>query len=441
LNPETRYARSSGVSIAYQVVGDGPVDLVFVPGWVSNVEYGWEDPAYGPFLERLARFSRLIVLDRRGTGLSDPVEQLPGLEERMDDVRAVMDAAGSERAFLVGVSEGGPMCALFASTFPERTAGLVLVNTFARGTRDDSYPWMMSKQTAERWLEVLGQKWGTGMTAGLFAPSRAGEEAFVASLSRFERRSVSPSGIQKIVRMLVDTDIREILPSIHVPTLVIHRAHERAVRVENGRYLAEHIAGARLVEVAGIDHFPWVGEADPILGEIEEFATGHRQSAEVDRVLATVLFIDIVDSTRAVAERGDRQWRGLLEQFYAVLGQEIGRGKGRLIKTTGDGVLATFDGPARAVRSALAACRAVQPLGIAIRAGLHTGECELLGDDVAGIAVHVGARVGAAAGPGEVLVSSTVKDLVAGSGLRFTDRGEHTLKGVPGEWRLFAAEG
>ncbi len=428
------------MNIAYQVKGQGPVDLVFVPGWVSHVEYAWEEPSFAPFLERMTRFSRLILIDRRGTGLSDPVDRLPTLEERMDDVRAVMDAAGSERAFLFGISESGPMCTLFAATYPERTEGLVLCNTFARGVNSEDHPWMPTLDQWNQLLRWIEKDWGTGVTAQIYAPSRAQDEVFRRSWGRFERCAASPGAMNKILAMAMDTDVRRVLPSIRVPTLVVHRANDQATRIEGGRYLAQHIPGAKLVEVPGEDHFPWVGDSDAILDEVEQFVTGALPSAVPDRVLATVLFADIVDSTRQLADLGDKRWRELLEQFYAVLRGQLERFRGREIDTAGDGLFATFDGPARAIRCACATREAVSPLGIAIRSGLHTGECEVLGEKVSGIAVHLGARVVAMAGPGEVLVSSTVKDLVAGSGLRFTDRGLHSLKGVPGEWRLYAAE-
>jgi pimeloyl-ACP methyl ester carboxylesterase/class 3 adenylate cyclase len=439
MQPDTRYAKSGGVNIAYQVVGASDVDLVFVPGWVSHIEYAWEEPSLAPFLERMARFSRLILLDRRGTGLSDPVDRLPTLEERMDDVRAVMDAAGSQRAFLFGISESGPMCTLLAATYPERTAGLILCNTFARFVYADDHSWAMTDEQFMSALERIENDWGSGVTARLFAPSRAADEAFSRSWGRFERRAVSPGAMHKIMRMAMDTDVRRVLSSIRVPTLVVHRVGDGPVSVEAGRYLARHIPGARLVEVPGIDHFPWVGDTEAILDELEHFVTGTRRGDEPDRILATVLFTDIVGSTERAAELGDRRWLNLLESHHELVRTELARHRGREIGTVGDGFLATFDGPARGIRCAHAITAGVRQLGIDVRAGLHTGECELIGGTIGGIAVHIGARVAAAAGPGEVLVSSTVKDLVAGSGLRFTDRGPHVLKGVPGEWRLFAA--
>jgi pimeloyl-ACP methyl ester carboxylesterase/class 3 adenylate cyclase len=439
MQPDTKYAKSGGVSIAYQAVGAGTIDLVFVPGWVSHIEYAWEEPSFAPFLERIASFSRLILLDRRGTGLSDPVDHLPTLEERMDDICAVMEAAGSQRAFLFGISESGPMCTLLAATYPERTLGLILCNTFARNVYAEDYPWAMTVEQWDEGWKIAEPLWGTGITAPLFAPSRAADEAFRRSWGRFERRAVSPGAMHKILRMAMDTDVRHVLPSIRVPTLVVHRIGDERTRIEGGRYLAQHIPGAKLVEVSGIDHFPWVGDTDAILDEVEHFVTGTRRGVEPDRILATVLFTDIVGSTERAAELGDRRWRSLLESHHRLVRAELGRYRGREIDTAGDSFLATFDGPARAIRCAQAITAGVRQLGIDVRAGLHTGECELMGDSVGGIAVHIGARVAATAGAGEVLVSSTVKDLVAGSGIRFADRGTHVLKGVPGEWRLFAA--
>jgi len=358
----------------------------------------------------------------------------------MEDLRAVLDAAGSERAFLFGISESGPMCSLFAATLPERTAGLVLCNTTARFMVAEDYSWGHSQERADRFLARCQKEWGTGVIATMFAPSRVADQEFRRSWGRFERRAVSPGGIVKLLAMAMDTDVRDVLPSIRVPTLVIHRRGDRIMPAEGGRYLAEHIPGAKLTEVDGDDLFPWVGDTDSILDAVEQFVTGTRRAPQVDRVLTTVLFVDIVDSTRHLSERGDRAWRDLLDRFYEFLRREIDRFKGRETNTTGDGLLATFDGPARGIRCASAMSVEVRRLGIEIRAGLHTGECELVGDSLAGIAVHIGARVAAKATSGEILVSSTVKDLVAGSGIRFTDRGVHELKGVPGEWRLYAAD-
>jgi len=439
VQPETHYAKSGDVNVAYQITGSGSLDLVLVPGWVSHVEQAWEEPSFAGFLHRLASFSRLIFLDRRGTGLSDSVAGLPTMEERMDDVRAVMDAAGSDRAALFGISEGGPMCSLFAATYPERTAALVLYGTMARGMKDADYPWGMSDDEAIRFLDRIEREWGKGLTARIFARSIARDERQVRSWAKFERMAVSPGGARVLFKMLLDTDVRGVLPTIQVPTLVIHRTDDRATPVGGGRYIAGKIPGAKYVEFAGIDHFPWVGDSHAVLDEVEEFLTGVRHGPEPDRVLATVMFTDIVGSTELAAALGDRRWRNVLDRYYDETRKYLRIFRGREVDTAGDGFFATFDGPARGIRCACAIRDAVTDLGIAIRAGLHTGECEVLGDKVLGIAVHLGARVAGLAEANEVLVSTTVKDLVAGSGLAFVDRGTHALKGIPGEWRLFAA--
>jgi class 3 adenylate cyclase len=439
--PETKYARSGKVHIAYQVVGDGPIDLVFVPGFVSHLEEAWETPAWARFFTRLSEFTRLIVFDKPGTGLSDPVLGAQPLDERMDHVRAVMDAAGSERAALFGLSEGGPMSILFAATYPDRVTQLVLAGTMARFLRDDDYPHGGTPAHLQRMVDQIEEHWGEGAMLDLFAPSLMADPRAVHWWGRFQRRAASPGMARALIEMLAEIDVRAVLPTIHVPTLIIHRTKEKAVPIGAARYLAEHIPGARLVEQPGDDHFPWLGEADAFVDEVEVFLTGERQSREIDRVLATVLFTDIVSSTEHASQLGDRGWRDLLEEHNATVRREIARMRGREVGTAGDGFLATFDGPARAIRCACAIQDAVTPLGITLRAGLHTGECEVIGDDVGGIAVHIGARVAAMAAPGEVLVSSTVKDLVAGSGLRFHDRGVHPLKGIPGEWRLYSVEG
>ena len=436
--PTTKYARSGDVHIAYQVVGEGSQNLVLVPGWVSHIEYAWEEPSFSRFLRRLASFSRLILLDRRGTGLSDRVNELPTLEQRMDDVRAVMDAAGVEQASLFGISEGGPMSMMFAATYPARTSALVLYGTFARLLRAPDYAFGMPAESAGKFLELLEESWGTGISADGFAPSLAHDEVFRRSWARFERLAVSPSGIKALMRMAYDTDARHTLPVIRVPTLIVHREDDRVCRVEGARYIAERIQGAKYVELPGPDHFPWVGDTDAILDEVEEFLTGTRRGPEPDRVLATVMFTDIVGSTERAAALGDRRWRDLLDSHHSAVREQLARFRGREIDTAGDGFLAAFDGPARGVRCAGAIVREVRRLGLEIRAGLHTGECEVLGDKLSGIAVHTGARVASLAGAGEVLVSGTVKDLVAGSGITFEDRGAKILKGLPGEWHLYA---
>ena len=437
MQPETKYAKSGDVNIAYQVVGDGPLDLVFVPGWVSHLEHAWEEPSNARFLHRLASFSRLIMLDKRGTGLSDRVSlaELPTLEQRMDDVRAVMDAVGSERAALMGMSEGGSMCALFAATYPERTTALVLYAANARHPAHD-----LTAEQLQPILDAFERSWGQGMAWPMWAPSRADDPQFKEWGARFERLGGSPGAAVSLFRMAAEIDIRHVLPAIRVPTLILHRTGDQALPVMDSRYMAEQIPGAKYVELPGMDHVWFVGDADAILNEVQEFLTGVRPAPEPDRVLATVLFTDIVGSTQRAAELGDRRWRDLLDSYYALSRRELGRFRGREIKTMGDGFLATFDGPARGIRCACAISDSVGQLGLAIRAGLHTGECEMMGDDVGGIAVHIGARVATEATAGEVLVSSTVKDLVAGSGLQFEDRGSHALKGVPEEWRLFAVE-
>lgn len=440
VRPETRYARSGDVNIAYQVVGDGPRDLVYVPGWVSNVEVFWEEPAVVRFFERVATFCRLILFDKRGTGLSDRVADVPNLETRMDDVRAVMDAVGSEQAALLGNSEGGPLCALFAATYPERTSALIMMGSYARRISAPDYPWGPSLEQWHEFIDGVVRHWGGPVGIEQRVPSQAHDPRFTAWWSRFVRQSASPGAAQTIWRMIAEIDIRDVLPTIRVPTLIVHNAGERTVPVESARYLAGHIPGARYAELDGIDHVPWGGNMDAVVDEIEEFLTGVRHAAEPERVLATVLFTDIVDATRRAAELGDRRWRDVLEAHHATVRAELARFRGREIDTAGDGFLAAFDGPARAVRAAVAICGDVRRLGLDIRAGLHTGECETIGPKLGGIAVHIGARIAALADGGQVLVSRTVKDLVAGSGLKFVDHGVHALKGVPGDWHLFAVD-
>ncbi len=438
--PQTRYAKSGDVSIAYQVVGEGPRDLVVVPGWLSNVEVFWEEPSAVRFIESLARFSRVILFDKRGTGLSDRVPDIPGLETRMDDVRAVMDAVGSERAALFGYSEGGPMCVLFAATYPDRASALITHGSYARRIRSSDHPWMPVLEDWERFIESTVKGWGGPVGLAERAPSRMRDEAFVQWWSRFTRMSASPASSAQVLRMNTQIDVRRILSSVRVPTLLLHPTGDRVVPVEASRYMAEHIPGAKLVELPGIDHLPFADNAEHVLREIRSFLGELPTEAEPDRVLATVVFADIVGSTERAVALGDRRWRELLGGFHAAVRREVGRFRGREIDSAGDGVLAAFDGPARAVRAACAVGEAVRPLGVTVRAGVHTGECEVLGSKLAGIAVHIGARVASVAGPDEVLVSSTVRDLVAGSGLAFADRGLHTLKGVPGDWHLFAVD-
>jgi pimeloyl-ACP methyl ester carboxylesterase len=440
MNPETRYARSGDVNIAYQVVGDAPRDLVLVPGWVSNIEVFWEEPACARFLQRLASFARLILFDKRGTGLSDRVADLPNLETRMDDVRAVMDAVGSARAALLGYSEGGPLCAVFAATYPARASAVIMIGSYARRISAPDYPHGLSQAVWEDWLDRCQREWGGPVGLDGRWPSAAHDERVRQWWARLLRMGASPGANRALQRMNGDTDVRHVLPAIRVPTLLLHSVGDLALPVGGSRYMAERIPGAKYVELPGRDHLPWGEDADAILDEIEEFLTGVRHGPEPDRVLATVLFTDIVGATERAAAVGDRRWRDILESHHGLVRRELGRFRGLEIDTAGDGFLATFDGPARGVRCARAVSDAVRALGLEVRAGLHTGEVERRDDKVSGLAVHIGARVAAAAGPGEVLVSSTVKDLVAGSGLRFQDRGRHRLKGVPGEWDLFALE-
>jgi pimeloyl-ACP methyl ester carboxylesterase len=436
--PETRYAKSGDVSVAYQTLGEGPLDLVFVPGFVSHVEHWWEEPSSARSFRRLASFSRLILFDKRGTGLSDPIAGAPTLEERMDDVRAVMDAVGSERAALFGASEAGPMCCLFAATYPERTSALAVYGSAPRGSPDPRSPAVPYLSVLGQFVDALAWGWGEGVTLPLFAPSMAGDERMRQWWARLERLGASPGMMRAAVRMIAEIDVTDILPTIRVPTLVLHRTGDLVADVAGGRYIAERIPNAKYVELPGEDHLPFVGDVDALLDEIEEFLTGTRQGPEPDRILATVLFTDIVGSTQRAAELGDRRWQDALESHNGLVRRQLERFRGREIDTTGDGFLAIFDGPARAIRCAAAIGESARGQGLEIRAGLHTGELDVVGNDVRGIAVHLGARVAALAEAGEVLVSSTVRDLVAGSGIDFADRGTHTLKGIPGEWRLFA---
>ncbi len=437
--PETRYARSGGVNIAYQVVGRGLLDLVLVPGWVSNVERAWEEPSYARFLERLASFSRLILFDKRGTGLSDRVSEdaLPTLEQRMDDVRAVMDAVGSMRAALFGFSEGGGMCVLFAATYPERTEALVTYGIFAARRRSPDYPWAPSTEERERWLAGVEADWGGAVDLATLAPSRAGDERFSRWWARYLRASASPGAAVALGRMNTAVDVRSVLPAIRVPTLVIHRTGDHDVRVEEGRWIASRIPGARFLELPGEDHLPWTSDPDEVPGAIEQFLTGQSAAVHGDRLLATVLFTDIVDSTRRLVSAGDARWRETLESLERAARERTEFHRGRFVKSTGDGFLATFDGPARAIRCAVDLRGDARASGLEIRAGLHTGECEVSAEDVSGLAVHIAARVLAEAEPGEIVVSRTVRDLVAGSGLGLDPLGAHRLAGVPEEWELY----
>jgi class 3 adenylate cyclase len=435
--PETRYARDGDLNLAYQIVGEGPRDLVFVPNWLFNLDFLWQEPLLARFFERLASFSRLILFDRRGSGLSDPVSGAPTLEERMDDIRVVLEAAGSERAAVWAFSEAAPMAALYAATYADKVPALVLYGGYAKTVASPDYPFAPAGDD-RRFARVV-RDWGSGANIELFAPTAARDPRFRAWWPRFERAAASPASVLRILRLNAELDVRPVLPTITVPTLVLHRRDDAVVPVANSRYIASSIPRAKLVELPGVDHIPMAGDQDEILEETEEFLTGIRHRGRARRVLSTVLFTDIVGSTEQAAHLGDRRWADLLASHDAVVRQELQHFGGREVKTTGDGFLATFDGPERAIRCALACTQAVRTLGIEIRAGLHTGELELLDGDVGGMAVHIAARVVARAGPSEVLVSSTVRDLVVGSGLEFSDAGMERLKGVPGEWRLLAA--
>jgi class 3 adenylate cyclase/pimeloyl-ACP methyl ester carboxylesterase len=439
--PEIRYAKTGDNYVAYQVMGEGPFDLVYVPGFISHLDLQMEHPLSANFFRRLASFSRLIRFDKRGTGLSDRTGPIPTIEERMDDVRAVMDAAGSARAALCGFSEGGPMSIVFAATYPQRTSALILYGAMARYAWAPDNVWGRTDEKVAARLKSIEEKWGQGSQIDLVSPSVANDLELRRYTGRLERSSASPGAAQTLLRMNHGIDVRHVLPTISVPTLVLHRTGDLSVNVEHGRYLARHIKGAKYVEFPSMDHLPWVGDANSILGDIESFLTGQRREieAESDRVLASILFTDIVDATKQLVELGDRGWRDLLAQHHSVVREQLARHRGREIDTAGDGFLAAFDGPARAVRCGRAIVDSVRKLGIHVRAGVHTGECEVIGDKLGGIAVHIGARIGALAAPDEVLVSRTVSDLVAGSGLRFEERGTHTLKGVPGSWLLLAA--
>ncbi|MFY9620356.1 MAG: alpha/beta fold hydrolase [Pyrinomonadaceae bacterium] len=448
--PETMYARSGDVNIAYQVIGEAPIDLVFVMGWVSHLEYFWREPSFARFLLRLASFARLILFDKRGTGLSDrvPLNELPTLEQRMDDVRAVMDAVGSERAALCGVSEGGPMCSLFAATYPEKTLALVMIGTYAKRIRDDDYPWAPTTEQRQHFFEEMREQWGGPVGLEERAPSVAGDPKFREWWATYLRMGASPGAALALTQMNAEIDVRPVLPTVHVPTLVIHRTGDQCLKVEEGRYVAEHIPSAKYVELPGQDHLPFVGDQDAILDEVEEFLTGVRLTQERDTVLATVLSTQIIDSKEHAERLGNERWYALLDRLRVQVRKEIEWFRGREIDMVGDRPLAIFDGPARAIRCACAITESASRLGVMMRAGLHTGECEMVGlpgevpngVEVSGIAPLVGAQVAKRAAAREVLVSSTVKDLVAGSGIEFADKGVHTFADVPGDWRLFAVE-
>jgi class 3 adenylate cyclase len=437
--PETRYVDSGGVRIAYQVLGDGPVDFVVVPGFVSNLDMQWTDPEITRFNEYLASFTRLVMYDKAGTGLSDPLPAVPTLEQRMADLSAVLEAAGVERPVLLGISEGGPMSLMFAATFPERVRGLILYGSMVCGNLDPT-----ENPGGPRWVDVGGriktaiEHWGKGLLIDVFSPTLAGQPFARRINGLHERAMASPAMASAAYDAILGIDVRDVLPTIRTPTLVLHRVGD-AIPIEGARYMAARIPGARLLELSGADHWWWVGDSESILDAIEEFVTGTRPDRHIDRMLATVLFTDIVGSTKRVAELGDTAWRNLLERHNQATREQLAAFRGREISSTGDGFLATFDGPGRGVRCAREIIESARDFGVEIRAGLHTGECEALGENIGGIAVHIGARIAAAAGRGEVLVSGTVRDLVAGSGILFEDAGEHELKGVSEPWRLYRA--
>ena len=434
---EVRFARSGDVHVAYRVVGDGPIDLVYAQGALTHLEVFWELPPFRRYCERLAEFTRLILFDKRGMGMSDRVPGATTLEERMDDIRAKMDAIGSERAAVMGESEGGPLAMLFAAAHPERTVALILQGAEVRERTDDEWPWgENTEEEFEDALATLPERFDKGLGIDAIAPSIAGQEWARAWRARVVTHAATPGSAEAFMRMAFDIDVRHVVSAINVPTLIIHTTGDGVCHVENARFLASRIPGARYVELPGSDHVPWF-DPEPTVAEIREFLTGRREAGTPDRVLATVLFTDLVRSTEQAAELGDRRWRDLLEQHHAAVRRQLERFDGVELDTAGDGFFATFDGPARAIRCACAIVEAVRPLGLEVRAGLHTGEVEVLDGKVAGIAVNIGARVAGLANAGEVLVSGTVTDLVAGSGLEFEDRGTAELKGIPGSWRLY----
>ncbi len=442
--PPIHYAADGDLHIAYQTWGDGPIDLVLAWGLFSHCELFWEDPPMVEFLEGLGRFARVVQFDKRGTGMSDAIAGIPTLEERMDDVRIVMDAAGIERAAIFGESEGGPMSCLFAATFPERVSQLVLFGPLVRLVSDGDFTAGFAPEVFPVWLDAMVDSWGTGIMSTLAMPSRTDQEFVREMGARFERFALNKGAFKRLMQANAAIDIRPVLASVTQPTLVLHRTDDVTLPVDHGRYYASHIAGARFVELEGADHYVAAGDIGAVMREIERFVAGESVATDeidIDRVLATVVFTDIVGSTETASRLGDRKWRGVLDDHDRLVRQEVERYRGRVIKTTGDGALATFDGPARAVRSAQSIAGGMRRLGIEVRAGVHTGEVELRGADVGGLGVHIGARVSALAGPGQVLVSRTVVDLVVGSGLTFADAGTHALKGVPGQWPLFALSG
>ena len=437
----TQYALADdGVSLAYQMVGDGPIDLIFVPGWVNHLDWAWEYSGYAHLLDRLASFARLIWFDKRGLGLSDRPDRLPTLEDQMSDVGTVLDAVGSERAALFGTQDGTGPGLFYAAAHPDRIFALALYAGMPRFLASDDYPFGVPQEIVDHWLDRFKRAWGQDVPSDLepMAPSRMQDVAFRKWYAQFCRLAASPAAVRELVRVISRHDMRELLPAVRVPTLILNRTGDAACRVENARYMAEHIPEARLVELPGQDSLIYAGDADSVIDEVQEFLTGVRDSPNVDRILVTVLFTDIVGSTERATSLGDRRWRELLDAHDRVIDRQLERFHGHKVDSAGDGMLATFDGPARAVHCAQACISAVRAIDLDIRAGVHTGEVELRGDHIGGIAVHIGARVTSLAGPGEVLVTRTVTDLVAGSGIQFHDHGEHSLKGVREPWHLYA---
>lgn len=437
--PETRYVRNGDVNIAYQVVGEGAVDIIFVMGWVSHLEYFWKHYLFASFLNRLSSFSRLILFDKRGTGLSDrvPVNELPTLEQRMEDLHAVMDAVGSKRAVLIGVSEGGPMCSLFAATYPERTTALVMIGTYAKRVRDDDYPWGPTEEQRTDFFELLQRDWGKAVGLEERAPTMVNDPEFRDWWATYLRMGASPGAAVALTRMNAEIDVRSVLPSIRVPTLVIHREGDLCLKAEEGRYVASQIPGSKYVELPGIDHLPFVGDQEAVLDEIERFVAGAHYAGDHDRVLATVLNVRIADFAGEAVKRSESEWRQLLETSRSVVRQELEKFRGREVSYDRNGILATFDGPARAIRCATAIVAAARKMNIVVQTGLHTGECDVIDDRYSGIAVDLAKNITGESKSGNILVSRTVKDLVAGSGLEFEDAGVRRFDGVEGEWRLF----
>jgi pimeloyl-ACP methyl ester carboxylesterase len=440
MKPQVRYAKSGDVNVAYAVLGDGPVDLVLVPGWVSNISAAFDRPNQARFFEGLAEFSRLVIFDKRGTGLSDRMVSPPTIEERMDDLRSVMDAVGLERASIFGVSEGGSLAMLFAATYPHRTNSLALFGAFAKRVWSPDYPWAPTPEEREVFYDEIRNGWDSGMDLEKIAPSLKKSPTQLSDFADYLRLSASPSAAMALARINTDIDVRHVLPSIRVPTLVMNRTHDVDAKLEEARWIAGQIPNARFVEMEGSDHVPFIGNSDAVIAELQEFLTGHRPAPAYERVLATVLFTDIVRSTATAASIGDSAWCELLRRHDDMISREVSLHRGRIVKSTGDGALAIFDGPARGTQCALRIVQAAEEMGIGVRAGLHSGEIELLDDDIGGLAVHIASRVAALAGRGEVLVTRTVKDLTSGSALKLVDRGKHDLAGVPERWRLYLAE-